>query len=257
MMQKPETRRAKPLLLALVWGMLIQNGAVRAEDLLTLSDTTISGVMGLASDYKFRGVDTGTGEAAIFGALTAARSGGGYGTLWASSNGDTANGSEYRLRLGYATRLDVIAGLDATLDVHLTAYIHTGSPQDFFELGAKLSANNVWRPRSVGYWGLAISNDYLGDAGTSVYGYAGYTQPIQSTEFSGLAELGVLRTSEAQWRNAQGDSRDLTVNYRLGLQTRISGVDLELVYAGAAVREAFCPDQRCKGAGILTLKKVF
>lgn len=242
---------------ALMGCVLLQHGAVQAKDWLTLQDTTITGVMGLTSNYKFRGVDTGTGGAAIFGALTAARASGGYGTLWASSNGDAANGSEYRLRLGYATRLDMIAGLDATLDVHLTDYIYTGSSQDFYELGAQLAANNFWRPKGVGYAGLALSNDYLNRAGHSVYAYAGYTQPIQSTEFNLLAELGVLTTQDSLWINAQGEGKDLGINYRLGIQTQISGVDVEMAYVGARVDDAYCLEQRCHGAGVLTLKKIF
>lgn len=227
------------------------------SDWLTLNNTTVTGLMGLTSNYKFRGVDTGSGDAAVFGALTAARKSGAYATLWASSNGDADNGSEYRLRLGYATRLDVIAGLDATLDVHATDYVFTGSPQDFYEIGAQLSANNFWRPRGVGYAGLAVSNDYFNSAGASIYGYAGYTQPIQATRFNGLAEIGVLKTDKPLWPAIGTGAVDTLINHRLGVQTAISGVEVSATYEGIIGKKNNCPDDRCKGAGVLTLRKLF
>jgi len=70
--------------------LLAVAGAANAE---------ISGSMGIASSYLWRGFELGSGTPAISGDLHYSNSGF-YGGIWGSS-GDTANGTEYDLYAGY------------------------------------------------------------------------------------------------------------------------------------------------------------
>lgn len=71
-------------------GLLAVAGAANAE---------VSGSMGIASSYLWRGYDLGSGTPAVSGDLHASASGF-YAGIWGSS-GDTLNGTEYDLYAGY------------------------------------------------------------------------------------------------------------------------------------------------------------
>ena len=85
----------------------------------TLGPITISGTIGLVSDYRFRGVSQTDEEMAVQGGISATHESGVYVGTWASNlaGWGTFGGSNMELDLygGYAMALG-----DATVDVGLT-----------------------------------------------------------------------------------------------------------------------------------------
>lgn len=105
------------------------------------SEITVTGSVGLVTDYRFRGVSQTDKEMAVQGGITATHASGVYVGTWASnlSGWGTFGGSNMELDLvgGFAT--EVSSGV--TLDVGLTWYMYPGgsSNTDFAEPYVKLS----------------------------------------------------------------------------------------------------------------------
>lgn len=103
---------------------------------------TVTGSVGLVSDYRFRGVSQSDKGMAIQGGITATHESGLYAGTWASSLGGWGRfgGSNMELDLfaGYALPL----GENATLDVGLTWYMYPSGADitDFAEPYVKLSS---------------------------------------------------------------------------------------------------------------------
>lgn len=103
---------------------------------------TVSGSVGIASDYRFRGVSQTDRDLALQGGITATHESGFYVGTWGS------NLSGWGTFGGANLELDVIAGFKtpiggdgAALDVGVTWYMYPGGADetDFFEPYAKLS----------------------------------------------------------------------------------------------------------------------
>lgn len=105
------------------------------------SPITVSGSVGLVSDYRFRGVSQTDEEMAIQGGLTVSHESGVYAGTWGSNlaGWGTFGGSSMELDLyaGYAT--EISSGVK--LDVGLTWYMYPGGADltDFAEPYVKLS----------------------------------------------------------------------------------------------------------------------
>jgi len=105
------------------------------------SEITVTGSVGLVSDYRFRGVSQTDKEMAVQGGITATHASGVYVGTWASNlaGWGTFGGSNMELDLvgGFAT--EISSGV--TLDVGLTWYMYPGgaSETDFAEPYVKLS----------------------------------------------------------------------------------------------------------------------
>lgn len=103
---------------------------------------TVTGSVGLVSDYRFRGVSQTDKGMAVQGGITATHASGVYAGTWASNlaGWGTFGGASMELDLfaGYAMPL----GDNATLDVGLTWYMYpSGADEtDFFEPYVKLSS---------------------------------------------------------------------------------------------------------------------
>ncbi|NYD91838.1 TorF family putative porin [Sphingomonas melonis] len=102
---------------------------------------TVSGSVGLVSDYRFRGVSQSDKDMAVQGGLTIAHDSGLYVGTWASNlaGWGTFGGANMELDLigGYKHAL----GPNATLDVGLTWYMYPGgaAKTDFAEPYARLT----------------------------------------------------------------------------------------------------------------------
>lgn len=105
------------------------------------SPVTITGSVGLVSDYRFRGVSQSDKGMAVQGGITATHESGAYAGTWASNLGGWGRfgGSNMELDLfaGYAIPLG-----GATLDVGLTWYMYPSGADttDFAEPYIKLSS---------------------------------------------------------------------------------------------------------------------
>lgn len=102
---------------------------------------TVSGSVGIASDYRFRGVSQSDQEMAVQGGITIAHESGLYIATWASNlaGWGTFGGANMELDLigGYKAKL----ADNTTLDVGLTWYVYPGGADktDFAEPYAKLT----------------------------------------------------------------------------------------------------------------------
>ena len=121
--------------------LLSITGVAQAQEAAPPPTIAVSGSVGIASDYRFRGVSQSDQEMAVQGGLTLAHESGVYAGIWASNlaGWGTFGGANMELDLiaGYKARL----ADDATLDVGLTWYMYPGGADrtDFVEPYAKLT----------------------------------------------------------------------------------------------------------------------
>jgi uncharacterized protein (TIGR02001 family) len=102
---------------------------------------TVSGSVGLVSDYRFRGVSQTDKEMAVQGGITVSHESGVYGGTWASNlaGWGTFGGSNMELDLFGGFRTEVSPGV--TVDAGLTWYMYPGGADktDFAEPYVKVS----------------------------------------------------------------------------------------------------------------------
>jgi uncharacterized protein (TIGR02001 family) len=158
----------------------VMTGAVTAAVLATggLASTAyaegeLSASAAVSNMYLWRGVDLGTGDAAVSGDLMYTTDFGLYGGIWASS-GDSAAGQEYDLFVGYAHDFDGGWGIDVSLWNY--NYSNTGdrdamSLNDLTELIVAVSLNNF----TFTYYDNVASEDSFESPVLNGEGYNYYT----------------------------------------------------------------------------------
>lgn len=94
----------------------------------------VSGSVGVASTYLWRGYDLGSGTPAVSGDLSYS-AGGAYGGIWGSS-GDTTAGTEFDLYVGYGMEFDsgFMFDISAWNYVYPTGAGYTDGDTDIFEM---------------------------------------------------------------------------------------------------------------------------
>lgn len=110
---------AKKILAGSISASLLAISAVPA------AQAEVSGSVGVASSYLWRGLDLGRGSAAVFGDLNYS-SHGAYGGVWVTS-GDAAAGTEYDLYLGYGRSFG-----EFNVDVSLWSYNYPTADSTIF-----------------------------------------------------------------------------------------------------------------------------
>lgn len=218
-----------------------------------------SGSVALTSDYLFRGISQTSESMAVQGSISVADSSGVYFTTWASSLSSNATtgandngGIEVDTLLGYAGSTDAFS-----YDVGVMRYNY---PQDNTAPGGggNIAYNEVYASVSAAgaKLGAAYSDDYFGETGKFYYLYADYS--VELTEkVSAFAHVGWNKFE----RNGGflGGSSDDYVDYKVALSTEVSGLGVELAYAGAD-SIASAPNaygDYAEGRAILTVSKSF
>jgi len=114
---------------------------VFAQDTAPPKDVTVSGSVGLVSDYRFRGVSQSDEEAAVQGGLTISHKSGVYAGVWASNLAGWGTFGGANMELDLIGGVKVPVGGGGTLDVGVTWYTYPGGADktDFAEPYAKLS----------------------------------------------------------------------------------------------------------------------
>ena len=165
----------------IAWPCAVQAQTAPAGETVPPPAVTVSGTVGIASDYRFRGVSQSDQEMAVQGGITVAHRSGFYVGTWASNlaGWGTFGGANMELDLigGYKATL----ANDATLDVGLTWYMYPGGADktDFAEPYAKLTgttgpatltAGVAYAPKqqAIGKW-----YDSGADAANGVYNRRG------------------------------------------------------------------------------------
>lgn len=164
---------------------------------------TVSGSVGLTSDYRFRGVSQTDKEMAVQGGVTVTHESGAYVGAWASnlSGWGTFGGANMELDIfaGYAIPIGA-----ATLDVGLTWYMYPGGfdNTDFAEPYVKLStdfgparflAGVAYAPKqqALGNATLGVHPDAsLGDKEDNLYVWGDVSSGIPGTPVTLKAHLG-------------------------------------------------------------------
>ncbi len=115
--------------------------ATRSPRRIRPKPITVSGSIGLVSDYRFRGVSQSDKEMAVQGGATITHESGFYGAFWGSnlSGWGTFGGANMELDLVAGYKRSLGSGL--TVDAGLTWYMYPGgySNTDFAEPYVKLS----------------------------------------------------------------------------------------------------------------------
>ncbi|KQX17499.1 MULTISPECIES: TorF family putative porin [unclassified Sphingomonas] len=127
-----------PNITASVLALLVATPALAQEE---SSPFTVSGSIGLASDYRFRGVSQTDKEMAIQGGITVGHESGFYVGTWGSNlaGWGTFGGSNTELDIFGGYKIELTEGV--ALDAGLTWFMYPGGADktDFAELFAKLS----------------------------------------------------------------------------------------------------------------------
>ncbi|WP_158285863.1 MULTISPECIES: TorF family putative porin [unclassified Caulobacter] len=193
--------------------------AQTATQTATEPAVTITGKIGVVSDYRFRGATFSDEQPALQGGLTATAANGLYGWVWGSTIDDYG---------GATTELDVALGYTftaggTTFDVSAARYGYPGGQDvDYWELPVSAS-------RAFGDWtyglGFAWSpeQDALGGMDNR-YGYvrAAWTSPKVPVTIA--AQLGYedgAFAPDGKW------------DWSLGVNHKIKAVDVGLAYIGS------------------------
>jgi uncharacterized protein (TIGR02001 family) len=177
---------------------------------------TVSGSVGLTTDYRFRGVSQTDKEMAVQGGVTVTHESGFYVATWGSnlSGWGTFGGSNMELDLvgGYST--EITSGLK--VDVGLTWYMYPGgaSDTDFAEPYVKLSGDVGPASVLVGV-AYAPKQQALGKVYASGADYA-----------DGIGNIGAKTDNFYMWTDANAGipNTPVTVKAHLGYSNGNSGL---------------------------------
>lgn len=175
--------------------------ALAQDDTAPPKEITVTGSVGLVSDYRFRGVSQTDEELAIQGGLTVTHSSGFYVGTWAS------NLAGWGTFGGANMELDLIGGYKhavggGAIDVGLTWYMYPGgfSNTDFAEPYAKLSgtigpvnllAGVAYAPKqeALGNW-FATPQSRIGDKEDNLYLWGDFSAGVPQTPLTVKAHIG-------------------------------------------------------------------
>lgn len=185
------------MLLAGSLAALAANPAM-AED--KAPDFKVTGTVGLASDYRFRGVSQTDKHMAIQGGATVTHKSGVYGGFWGSNlaGWGTFGGSSMELDLiaGYARALGPV-----TVDAGLTWYMYPGGAQltDFAEPYVKVSgaagpvsllAGIAYAPKQKALGNYSNTVNSFGQAQDNLYLWGDAAYPVPSTPLKLKSHIG-------------------------------------------------------------------
>lgn len=180
-----------------------------AQDTAPPKAVTVSGSVGLVSDYRFRGVSQSDEKLAVQGGFTIAHESGVYVGTWGSnlSGWGTFGGANMELDLIAGVKFPVGGG---TLDVGATWYMYPGGfdNTDFIEPYAKLSgtlgpvnltAGVAYAPKqeALGAWyfnGVSAANgiyDDPGDKNDNLYVWGDVSAGVPNTGLTVKGHIGV------------------------------------------------------------------
>ena len=175
-------------LLPLLAAGMAPAAAFAEETEAATSDITVSGSVGLASQYRLRGISLSDEDIAVQGGITVAHSSGFYVGTWASNLGGfgTFGGSNMELDaiVGYSKTID-----KTTLDGGLVWYFFPGTDgHQYTELYASVSHPIGPVKAKVGAY-YAPKRKAIGDA-DNLYVYGDLALPIKDTPVTLKAHLG-------------------------------------------------------------------
>ncbi len=165
------------------------------------SSVTITGSVGLTSDYRFRGVSQSDRDMAVQGGITATHESGFYVGTWASNlaGWGTFGGANMELDLIGGYKMPI--GTGATLDMGLVWYMYPGGADDtdFAEPYAKLSgttgplsltAGVAYAPKQYALANVSAAPNSRGQKEDNLYLWGDGALAIAGTPFTAKAHIG-------------------------------------------------------------------
>lgn len=172
-----------------------------AQDTDPPKPVTVSGGVGLVSDYRFRGVSQSDEEIAVQGGVTVTHESGLYGGTWASSlaGWGTFGGANIELDLFAGYKFPVSEG--GALDIGVTWYMYPGGADttDFFEPYAKLSgtigpltalAGVAYAPKQRALGNFSNTTFSRGQSEDNLYLWGDFAGAVPTTPVTLKAHIG-------------------------------------------------------------------
>lgn len=236
----------------LAGGLLLSAVSAQAAE-AAASAFTSTGSVALTSNYQYRGISQTSGTAAVQGALTVSHESGFYASVWSSSV-SFAQGTEMDPSIGYTGK----AG-DITYDVGLLQYAYPGArnPSNFREIYGSVSGYG-------GKFGLAYSDDFFGETGKSIYTYVDYgTEVVPGFNVTAHVGYNILDDEYygdiTQTNPSTGAAllldEDKYIDYKIGVNTAVTGITLEAAYVGTNLDDDKVAD--VGGKFVFTASKAF
>ena len=194
-------------------------------------DLSVSANIGLTNDYKYYGTTFSNEEWAFSGGLDIQHTSGFYLGSWASSVDFSSDASdpaqvEWHIYAGYSNELD--NGLGYDISVRRYGYPsqneddNTGKYNYYeFIVGVNYEFSGDLAPVLNG--GVAISPDYFGDGGDSIYGTIRLTISLPA-EFSGYMSYGHLDVDDINLAYS---------HYAFGISRNFAGFGFEISWNDA------------------------
>ncbi|ETI62959.1 hypothetical protein C100_15200 [Sphingobium sp. C100] len=214
---------------------------------------TLSGNVGLVSDYRFRGFTQNGEDAAVQGGITAAHESGFYGSVWASSINFAGN-TEVDLSAGYSK--EIASGI--TIDAGLLYYLypkHGDYNTDFFEPYVNLTGTVGPASIKVGVnyaWKQSALLDGNGEKASSFYAHVEPTIGIPNTPFSLVGHAGFAK-SDAFPGGPDGDVFDYSIGGSASYKMLSFGISYVNTDVGNGMKESLGAD----GAVVFSLTAAF
>ena len=171
-----------------------------AQDTAPPPPITVSGSVGLVTDYRFRGVSQSDKEMAVQGGITVAHESGFYAGVWGSNlaGWGTFGGSNMELDLIGGFKMPLAGG---TLDVGLTWYMYPGGADntDFAEPYVKLSgtagpvnllAGVAFAPKQEALGNFSNTPQSRGQSEDNLYVWGDANAGIPNTPLTVKAHIG-------------------------------------------------------------------
>lgn len=198
------------------------------------SPITVSGSVGVVTDYRFRGVSLSGGDPALQGGVTLTHESGFYAGAWGSSiddgGSDVYGDLELDLFAGWSGSLSEAVGLDVGLLYYAYPTNASGVDAEYFEPYATLSSTlgPVQAKLGVAY---AWEQDSLGGA-DNLYVFTKLSAGIPGTPLTLNAGLGYTDGALAPPLLA-GTADDTGFDWMLGASATVLGnVSLGVAYTG-------------------------
>ena len=224
------SKSLKTLLAATAMAGSLAAAAPAWADDAPASDFTITGSVGLTSDYRLRGISQTDKDIALQGAITVSHASGFYVGTWASNLGGngTWGGSNVEVDLigGYTKAVGSV-----TLDGGVVYYVYPGtSGHDYLEVYGSVAAPLGPVKAKLGtYWAPKQNN--IG--GHNIWVYTDLALPISGTPLTLKAHGGYSDGSSIYTYGSN------VVDYSVGVDVAIKSLTLNVSYVGTDMKKTF------------------
>lgn len=211
----------------------------------------IAGNIGIATDYRFRGISQTDRDPQVSGGFDFTSESGIYLGIW-GSNVAFSSGPELDYYGGYRGKFSE----DVAFDV---GYVYYNYPSD--NADPDLDYQEIYGSVTIGGFkaGLNYSDDYFAETDTYWYLYGQYSMNItESVAVSASVGYNAFDSSEAMssFLVTDNDPGDDYIDWKIGVSTTVEGIGVSLSYVDTSLSESDCGDTKlCDATVVLGLSK--